>query len=141
MKTVTTVGSSLTVEALRIALRKYLSRSNSTGSFVVHLGFGHLGAIFSDDPLRYAIQPRQRPTVVRVYSPEITQADFHLADAIQVNGELPETEATLFLPGEQSPVQDFTPYEKVAAYPYLNQRGQFTKSLWLVLQAREHEAA
>jgi|GEM_PF-1256900 len=132
---VSDAGQVFSIEALRIAVRSYLQHARSQGSFPIHLAYSRLGDIFADTTVEYTLERTSEYELVRVYSPEVREATFEVAASVRMDGEIPESPETLFLPGDQCAITDFGGYQLITAFPYINRRGRFTKSLWLVLQA------
>ncbi|HCL00443.1 MAG TPA: hypothetical protein DHW42_10125, partial [Candidatus Marinimicrobia bacterium] len=127
---ITTASKTFSIIAKREALRAYLTRTTSSGGFLVHLGYGQLADIFGNE-LRYTMKDKPGQ-LMRFWTNDDIVADFQLVEDFQIESGIPYSGNTVFIPedGAESYLDN---REVVRAIPYLNKAGQFTKSLWAIL--------
>ncbi|MBU1872108.1 hypothetical protein KJ688_00060, partial [bacterium] len=127
---ITTASKTFSTIAKREALRAYLTRTTSTGGFLVHLGYGQLAGIFGNE-LRYTMKDKPGQ-LMRFWTNDNIVADFQVVEDFNIDSGIPHINGTVFIPedGIENYLDNCT---VLKAIPYLGKDGQFTKSLWAIL--------
>jgi len=127
---ITAASKSFSIIARREALRAYLTRTNSNGGFLIHLGYGQLNEIFGHE-LRYAITDKPGH-LMRFWTGDEIVADFEAVENFDIDDGIPHINESVFIP--EDGIENYLDERKVVkAIPYLSKTGQFTKSLWAIL--------
>ena len=130
IEAITTASKTFSTIAKREALRAYLTRTNSRGGFLVHLGYGQLAEIFGNK-LRYTMKDKPGH-LMRFWTNDNIVADFKIVEDFNIDSGIPHINGTVFIP--EDGVENYLDNRKVIqAIPYLSKTGQFTKSLWAIL--------
>jgi len=130
IRAITAASQNFSTVAMREALRAYLSRTTSNGGFLVHLGYGRLTEIFGSE-LRYSL-PERPGKLVRLWSDDLESVDFNIASNLVIEDGIPHSGDAVFVPGNEyeTNIDDST---LISALPYFGKDGNFTRSLWAIL--------